>query len=146
MEHSQRKINAELTKMMDAYEALIKAPKTNIKKWADYGTYGGCRVCKLFKQDADFGVWGTALLCAGCPIGVEGEYTGCARRDNDTCHLLQEAILAAISVQNDLWLKKREPKQWAAKMDEAILDVQIMAVERMDFLELRLGKNGYQYK
>jgi len=147
MGYSQRKINAELTKMLDAYEALIKNPKANVQKWADYGTYGGCRICKLFRQDVDdFGSWGCSLLCAGCPIGVEGEYTGCARRDNDTCHLLKQAIEAAEDVLNDELFKERKPKRWAAKLDEVLLDVQIMAVERMDFLIERLDENGYQYK
>ena len=144
MVHSQRKINAELTKMLKAYETLIKNPKANVKKWAYYGTYGGCRICALFHLNADFGPWGTALLCSDCPLGIEGVYSGCARQDNATCDLLQKAILAAVDHLN--YMDHGRPAQWARRLDELLLDVQIMAVERMDFLIERLDKNGYQYK
>ena len=144
MGHSQRKINAELTKMMDAYEALIKAPRTNLHKWDGYGLTTSCRMCKLF-HNTDHSLSHSAL-CDGCPLGSEGTYQGCAGGLTRTCWSLECAIDAALAVVRDKHFKKNYPKQYATQMNLAIVDVQIVAVERMDWIIERLSENGYQYK
>ena len=74
---TQRKINSEITKMLQAYEALIADPEGEIKKWRTYGNFSTCRMCRLMLNNSEQ-KYPNPEQCAGCPIAVRGEFASCS--------------------------------------------------------------------
>ena len=124
--HSQRKINSEITKMLRAYEALIKNPEKELYSWAGYGRTTTCRMCKLFHEKCS-----DTCCSAECPLSngenvVWSESFPCIDYDEhgvDTQWNLVDSLC-----------------------EENYDDIRDAAKARYAWILLRLKENGYEYK
>ena len=122
---TQRKINSEITKMLQAYEALIADPEGEIKKWRTYGTFSKCRMCRLMINISEQEYLNPAH-CTGCPIAVRGGFASCSH--SYTYDTFEEAI-----------------RDYFAYYGTAAM-VLHTARKRYEWLISTLEVNGYDYK